>query len=63
MSSEELRKVGKGLLIALAGAALTYLSEQIPHVDFGVWTPMVVTFWSAFVNWARMYLTDTRGAV
>lgn len=56
----DLEKVGKGLLIALAGAALTYLTEQIPNIDLGEWTPIVVAFWSVIVNAARKWLSETR---
>lgn len=60
LSKEELKKIGKGFLIACAGAFITIASEQISQVDFGVWTPAVMAFWSAAVNAARMYFPDTR---
>lgn len=59
----ELKKIGRGLLIALAGAALTYLSEQIPNVDFGMYTPMVVSGFSVLVNTLQKLLSDTRSKV
>ena len=56
LNKEDLKSLGKGLLIAMAGAVLTYLTEQIPNVDFREWTPIVVAFWSVAVNVARKYL-------
>jgi hypothetical protein len=53
---EELIKVGKGALIAAAGAGLTYLSEAISGMDFGELTPIVMVGWSVAANWARKAL-------
>lgn len=53
-----LKKVGKGLLIAAAGAALTYLAEAIPGIDFGAWTPLVVAGTSVLVNFGRKFLSS-----
>ena len=49
-------KVFKGLLIALAGAALTFAADQIPHMDFGPYTLLVAACLSAVVNAGRQYL-------
>ena len=54
-------KVGKGLLIAISGAILTYLTDLIPTIDFGVWTPMVMAFWSIVVNIVQKLLTNSSG--
>ena len=53
MNKEDLIKIGKGALIASAGAALTYISAAITGLDFGEFTPLVVVVWSVFANWAR----------
>lgn len=60
LNVEDAKALGKGLLIALAGAALTYVTEQIPNVDFGQWTPLVVATWSVVVNTARKWITENR---
>lgn len=52
-------KLLKGLGVALAGAALTYLEETIPGVDFGSYTALVVGVNSVLVNFARKWLTNT----
>lgn len=58
VSLKDLKKVGVGLLIALGGAALTYVAELIPNVDFGEFTPVVVATLSVLINFARKFLTD-----
>lgn len=49
-------KIGKGLLIAMAGAGLTYLAQL--QFDFGSWTPVAVAIASAIVNWGRVYIAS-----
>ena len=61
LDSFDWKKVGKGLLIALFGAILTYLTDLIPTIDFGVWTPMVMAFWSIVVNIVQKLLTNSSG--
>ena len=56
MNKEDMKKVGKGLMIALAGAALTYLEETIPSVTFGEWTIIVTALNSVIVNFGRKLL-------
>lgn len=60
LTLDDLKRLGTGLGIALLGAALTYLTEQIPNIDFGQWTPLVVAFWSVIVNTARKWFTESR---
>ena len=50
LGTGDLQKIGKGLLIALIGAALTYLSSVIGHYNFGTYTPVIVALWSTFAN-------------
>ncbi len=44
------KKIGKGALIAGAGAVLTYLAEVIPGIDFGVYTPLIVALAGIAIN-------------
>ena len=53
---EGLKKVGKGALIAGAGAILTALAEGIPGIDFGQYTGFAVAFSSILINLGRKYL-------
>jgi len=57
LNGEDLKKIGIGFAIALCGAALTYLSETIPNIDFGALTPLVMAFWSVIVNAARKFIS------
>ena len=56
LNTEDWKSIGKGLLIACGGAAITYLSSAITKIDFGVYTPVVVAFWSVIVNILRKYI-------
>ena len=52
-------KIVKGLGIALAGTALTYLAEVLPGINFGKWTPVIVAVNSVVVNVVRKLITKT----
>lgn len=58
LTKENLKKIGKGLLIAMGGAALTYTAELVPNVDFGEYTALVVAMSSVLINAAREWLKD-----
>lgn len=56
--SYELRKLGKGLGIALLGALATYLQDQVPSVDFGEWTLVAGAVNAAVINAIRLWISD-----
>ena len=56
-------KVIKGAGIAAAGAALTWLAQNISGMDFGPWTLVVVPIASTLVNAALKWLTNTQAIV
>lgn len=58
ISVDDLIALGKGLLIAAGGAAITYLSQWVTDADFGVWTPTVVAGASVLLNALRKFLAD-----
>ena len=60
VNAEDLKKLGKGMLIAVAGAALTYGSEWVAGTDFGMWTPIIVAGWSVTVNLVRKFVVDNQ---
>jgi hypothetical protein len=60
LNREDLKKVGKGALIAAIGAVVTYLIDLIPSVDFGVWTPVAVAGFSILANFVRKWLSNTK---
>lgn len=51
-------KIGKGLLIALGGALLTYMTQIITDINFGNYTLLIMAFWSSIVNIVRKWLID-----
>ena len=53
LNVEDWGKVGKGLLIAMGGAGLTYLGQYIIGADFGALTPIIVAAFSVLVNYMR----------
>ena len=59
LTQTDLTKVGKGVLVALAGATLTYLTEWASSTDFGSWTPVVVAGLSILTNIVRKWSTPS----
>ena len=51
-------KIGKGLLVAVIGAILTYWTDVLKIIPLGEWTPIVMTFWSVIANVVRKWLTN-----
>jgi hypothetical protein len=47
------------MLIAIAGAALTYLSEWLGGINFGIFTPAIVAGMSVLVAAFQKYLIDS----
>lgn len=56
LNKEDASKVGKGALIAVGGALVTFVAEVVTQIDFGEWTPLVVAGASIGINLARKYL-------
>lgn len=56
LNSIDLKKIGIGALVAVVGALLTYISQEITQIDFGEYTPVVVAMWSIFANVVRKLL-------
>ena len=50
LNKKDLKKIGKGVLIALGGALLTYATDIIPLVEWGEWKPVIVAFSSILIN-------------
>lgn len=51
-------KVAAGVLVAATGGALTYLSQWISGLDFGAYTPVVMTVWTSLAVVARKWISD-----
>lgn len=56
LNKEDLKSLWRGLLITLAGAALVYISEVLPKLDFGNYGPILVPFAALLVNIGRKYI-------
>jgi len=53
---EGLKKVGKGLLIGLAGYALTFIIDLPQAYDFGQYTAIITVVSAGVVNYLRKKL-------
>jgi len=56
INKENLKKVGKGALIAGAGAAITIVSDSALAFDYGEWSVVVATVLSILINLGRKVL-------
>lgn len=61
LNSYDWKKIFIGLGVALAGAALTYVSQIITTTDFGSWTPIVVALFSFLANIVRKWISENGG--
>jgi hypothetical protein len=50
LSKEDLKKIGKGLMIAVGGAILTYATETLASIDFGQFTAIVTAAAAVLIN-------------
>lgn len=60
MNKEDLKKICKGALIALAGAAIVFISDYGLNIDFGQWNVIVAAFGSVIINFLRKYIQDNK---
>lgn len=55
LNTTDWKKIGKGALIATAGALLTYAAEIIPGIDFGQYqliiAPLLMVLINAGLKW------------
>lgn len=58
LNKADAKRIGLGALVAIGGAAVVYLGELIPNVDFGQYTPIAVALGGILVNTLRKFLTD-----
>ena len=60
LNKNDMSKVLKGLLIALGGAGLTYLSSIVGQIDYGNYAIIVYPLLSALLNAAIKWVSDNR---
>lgn len=58
LNKEDGKKIGKGALIALGGALLTYVSDIIPMIDWGEYKPVVVAISGIIINFGWKFLKN-----
>lgn len=52
------KKIGRGALVATAGALLTYLTAVLPDVVPAEYLPLVTAFWAIVVNVVRKFIEE-----
>jgi len=60
LNKKDMLKVGKGLLIAVGGAACTYIAQAVTQFDFGIYSPVVVSGFSVLINFLRKFLNGLK---
>lgn len=60
LNKQDMLKVGKGAVIAVSGAFLTYFLQVLPNIDFGSLTPLVVAGLSILVNFGLKFVSTEK---
>ena len=58
LNLEDFKKIGKGFLIAIGGAALAYFTQVTTDINFGNYTEIAVAISGVIVNFCRKFLTE-----
>jgi hypothetical protein len=60
LNHTDMKKVGKGAIIAILGAILTYGSDIILNIDFGDKAVLVGAIWSVLVNFCWKWISNNQ---
>ena len=60
LGKEDFISIGKGALIAAAGAVIVFLGEKLATYNFGDFTPVVVALAAVLVNIGRKLFDGKR---
>jgi hypothetical protein len=60
LNKEDLSKIGKGAVIAVLGALLTYGSDIVLNVDWGNKAAIVTAIWSILVNAGWKWIANNK---
>lgn len=60
ISAEELKKLGRSILIASVGAAVAVIEEYLRTGSFGLLTPFVTAGAAVLFNAVRLWLTSVK---
>lgn len=66
ISSLDWKSIGKGFLIGLGGAVLTYILGSLQAINpaqFGAYAPIATAVLSVMVNIARKWISNTQNVV
>jgi hypothetical protein len=63
LSKQDAGKIAKGAGIAAGGAVLTYLLSELPNIDFGQYTPIVVALLSIIINASLKFIQEHRSEI
>ena len=61
LNATDWRKVFMGLVVALAGAASAWLTEQVPGIDFGNYSLIAAAVGATLANLLRKFVADNSG--
>ena len=59
LNKADMVKIGKGAVLVLTAAAITYVAENAASIDFGVYTGAVVAGVSILLNALRKWAAGT----
>ncbi|MEW6126721.1 MAG: hypothetical protein AB1757_06760 [Acidobacteriota bacterium] len=60
LNKQDAKKILKGAAIAAGGAIATYLLQELPNVNFGQYTPLIVALASVLLNALLKFLADQK---
>lgn len=52
LNKEDMSKIGKGAVIAIGGALLTYATEILPQIEWGEYSVLIMGASSVLINFA-----------
>lgn len=58
LNAVDAQKIGKGFLIAIGGAGVTYLLNLLPNIDFGQWNFLILPLASTGLNAALKFFEN-----
>ena len=58
LNTTDFKKIGKGALIAIIGALLTYGTDYVMKLETGKYVPLIVAVWSIVANACWKFLKD-----
>mgnify|MGYP001567157962 CR=1 FL=1 len=56
LNKADLKKIGKGAIVAMLGAGLIYFADIVKDIDFGQYGPVVAAIAAILINTARKFL-------